>query len=110
MPARFELKKTETGKFMFNLKAGNGEIILTSQSYADKAGAMNGIQSVKAHAMKFDNFEQKVASNAQPYFTLNAANGQVIGKSEMYSSNSAMKNGIESVMRNAAKAEIVEID
>jgi uncharacterized protein YegP (UPF0339 family) len=47
---RFELKKTASGQFHFNLKAGNGEIIATSEMYESKASAQNGIDSVKRNA------------------------------------------------------------
>ncbi|MBX3195984.1 MAG: YegP family protein [Microbacteriaceae bacterium] len=50
MAAKFELKKSSNGKFHFNLKAGNGEIIATSEMYESKASAKNGIDSVKANA------------------------------------------------------------
>jgi len=110
MAAKFELKQSDGGKFMFNLKAGNGEVILTSQTYADKSGAKSGIESVKAHAKSDTNFERKTASNGQPFFTLNASNGQIIGKSEMYSSTSAMENGIASVMKNAPEAQAIELE
>ena len=50
MAAKFELKKTSDGQFRFNLKAGNGETIATSESYTTKAAALNGIESVKTNA------------------------------------------------------------
>lgn len=50
MAGKFELKKTAQGQFHFNLKAGNGEIIATSEMYESKASAENGIESVKKNA------------------------------------------------------------
>jgi uncharacterized protein YegP (UPF0339 family) len=50
MAAKFELKKNAKGQFHFNLKAGNGEIIATSEMYESKASAKNGIESVKKNA------------------------------------------------------------
>jgi hypothetical protein len=50
MPGKFELKKTANGQYRFNLKAVNGEIIATSESYKSKSSAMNGIESVKKNA------------------------------------------------------------
>jgi uncharacterized protein YegP (UPF0339 family) len=47
---KFELKKTANGQFHFNLKAGNGEIIATSEMYESKASAVNGIESVRKNA------------------------------------------------------------
>jgi hypothetical protein len=109
MAAKYELKKTESGKYVWNLKAGNGEVILTSQQYADKRGAEGGIESVRKNCKKETQFEKKTASNGQPYFTLIAANKEIIGKSEMYSSVSAMQNGISSVMKNASEAKIEDL-
>ena len=50
MAAKFVVKKTSSGQFRFNLKAGNGEVIATSESYTTKAAALKGIESVKANA------------------------------------------------------------
>jgi len=52
----FELKKTDSGKFNFNLKASNGQVIASSQMYASKESALNGIESVRKNAAdaKFD--------------------------------------------------------
>jgi hypothetical protein len=109
MAGKFELKKGPSGKWMFNLKAGNGEIILTSETYESKAAAENGIASVAKNAANDAAFERKEGKNGQPYFVLLAANKQVIGRSEMYSSKSAMENGIASVKKNAgAKTETME--
>ena len=50
MAAKFVVKKTSSGQFRFNLKAGNGEVIATSETYTTKAAALKGIESVKANA------------------------------------------------------------
>lgn len=94
---------------MFNLKAGNGEIILTSERYKAKSDCENGIASVKKNSADDARFDRKTASNGQFYFTLTAANGQVIGKSEMYKATASREKGIESVKRNAPDAPIVEV-
>jgi uncharacterized protein len=107
--AKFELTKTTKGEFRFSLKATNGQVILTSESYKDKAGAKNGIESVKKNASDDARFERKTAKNGQPYFVLKAANSQIIGQSEMYSTTSAMENGIASVAKNAAGADVVDL-
>lgn len=106
----FEVFKNDSGKFYFNLKAGNGQVILSSQGYAAKAGAMNGTKSVVNHAADDSNFERKVAKDGSQFFTLNASNGQVIGKSQMYKSKDGMENGIASVKKNAtADAAVKEL-
>ena len=50
MGAKFEIYKDKAGEFRFRLKAGNGEVIATGESYKAKAGCKNGIESVKKNA------------------------------------------------------------
>jgi uncharacterized protein YegP (UPF0339 family) len=106
MAAKFVLKRRADGEYMFNLKAGNGEIILTSESYKAEAGAKNGIESVKKNAPSDERYERKTSKRDEPYFVLKAGNGETIGRSEMYSSAQSMENGIESVKKNGPIAEI----
>lgn len=101
MAGKYDLKKSPSGKFMFNLKASNGQIILTSELYNTKKSAENGIASVKKNAGNDARFERKASKKKEPYFVLKASNGQTIGKSEMYSSAASMENGIASVKKNA---------
>ena len=100
MAGYFELKPAAGSQFMFNLKAGNHEVILTSETYATKQAATGGIDSVKKNAPEDARYQRKTATNGAPFFVLTAANG----KSEMYSSTSAMENGITSVKTNAPSA------
>jgi uncharacterized protein YegP (UPF0339 family) len=109
MSAHYELKPAAKGQFMFNLKAANGEIILTSESYKEKDSALNGIESVKKNSPADKQFERKKSTASQPYFVLKAKNHEVIGRSEMYSSDSAMEKGIESVKKNGPVATLKDI-
>jgi len=106
MAAKYELKKSKSDQFMFNLKAANGEIILTSELYTTKAAAMNGIESVQKNSPLDERYERKQAKDGQHFFVLKAANHQVIGKSEYYKSTSGMENGIASVKRNGPDAKV----
>ncbi|TQI81673.1 hypothetical protein FHU10_3396 [Serratia fonticola] len=105
----YELKKSSNGQYHFTLKASNGEIILSSEMYASKASAENGIASVQTNAPHETQFEVKVSSNSKPYFVLKAKNHQVIGTSQMYSSESAAKNGVQSVMKNGPTTDIRDL-
>ena len=107
MAGKFEIKKGTSGKYRFNLKAGNGQIILSSETYETKQGAENGIESVKKNAPDDKRYERKTASNGEAYFVIKAGNGEIIGRSETYSSMAAMESGIESVRRNAPSAEYI---
>jgi hypothetical protein len=107
--AKFEIYKDKRGEFRFRLKAGNGQSILASEGYAAKSGCTNGIESVRKNSTDDSRFERLEAKNGSPYFNLKAGNSQVIGKSEMYSSASAMENGIASVKKNAAEASVDDL-
>ncbi len=103
---KFVITKRTNGDFQFNLKASNGQVILTSQGYATKDGCKNGIDSVKSNASNDDRYERKTSSNDKPYFNLTATNGQIVGTSEMYESTAARDNGITSVKSNAPEASV----
>lgn len=103
---KFVISKRSNGEFQFNLKAGNGQVILTSEGYAAKSSCENGIASVKNNAQDDSKFEKKTSSNGKYHFSLKATNGQIIGSSEMYESAAARDNGIESVKNNAPGADI----
>ena len=109
MSGKFELSKSKNEKFMFNLKAGNGEVILSSQMYEAKPNALQGIESVRSNAPIDDRYKRKTSAKDEPFFNLKATNGQVIGHSEMYSSASAMEGGIASVKKNAPDAKLVDL-
>ncbi len=106
MAGKFEIYKDKKGEFRFRLKAGNGEIILASEGYKDKSGAMNGVQAVKKNSDLLARFERKTSAAGKHYFVLKAANHQVIGASEQYSSEDACDKGIKSVMHTAPLAGV----
>lgn len=91
---KFEVKTRKNGEFQFNLKAGNGQVILSSEGYTTKANCLNGVESVKKNAQDDNKFDRKTSTNGKHYFNLKATNGQIIGTSEMYESASGMENGI----------------
>ena len=105
MAATYDLKKTANGKFMFNLKAANGGVILTSESYETKEKALAGIESVRTNSGIDGRYERRV-SGAQFAFALKAANGETIGRSELYKTEASRETGIESVKVNGGKAQL----
>ena len=121
---KFVIRTTEKG-CRFVLKAGNGEIIATSQVYASMDGCVNGIASVKNNApiaavedQTVEDFEKQTCPKFEVYldkagefrFRLLAKNGQNIAASEGYSAKKSCLNGIESVRKNAADGEVVQED
>ena len=121
---KFVVKETKTGT-KFDLKAGNGEVIATSEVYTTKSAGMNGIESVKKNSVaaavedqtvegfateKNPKFEVYADKAGEFRFRLKAGNGQIIATSEGYKSKSGCMNGIESVKKNAPDAEVVEAE
>ena len=118
---KFIIKKTATG-FKFDLKAGNGEVIATSEVYNTLAACRNGVESVKKNcigeiedqtaaevvAVKHPKFEVYEDKAGEFRFRLKATNGQVIAVSEGYTAMAGCLNGIESVKKNAPDAAIVK--
>ena len=110
MAGKFELYQSEKSKeYYFRLKAGNGENILGSEGYTTKAACENGIASVKKNAADEGRYETKEAKNGKFHFNLKAGNGQVIGSSQLYKTESGMKNGIASVGKNAPDAKVEDL-
>jgi uncharacterized protein len=103
---KFVVSIRSNGEFQFNLKAGNGQVILTSEGYKTKPNCIGGIESVKKNATYDDKYEKKAASNGKCYFNLKATNGQIIGTSQMHEAETSRDNGIASVKANAPEAII----
>ena len=117
---KFVIKEAKTG-FKFDLKAGNGEIIATSQVYSSEAACKNGVESVKNccvggiedqtvegfEAVKHPKFEVYTDKAGEFRFRLKARNGEIIATSEGYKAKASCLNGIESVKKNAPDAPIV---
>ncbi|HID3974558.1 TPA: YegP family protein [Enterobacter cloacae] len=102
MSGWFELNKSSDGQFRFVLKAGNGEIILTSELYTSKSATENGIASVRTNSPQDERYEKKTASNGKFHFNLKAGNHQVIGSSQLYATEQSRDKGIASVKTNGS--------
>ena len=120
---KFVVKETASEGLKFDLLAGNGEVIASSQVYKTKAGCMNGIESVKKNAVvapvedqtvegyateknpKFEVYKDKAGEFR---FRLTASNGEIIATGEGYKAKASCMNGIESIKKNAPDAEVVE--
>lgn len=103
---KFVISKRKNDEFQFNLVAGNGQVILSSEGYTAKSSCENGIESVRKNSQDDNKFDKKTSTNGKAYFNLKATNGQIIGSSQMYESDVARDNGIVSVQKNAPEATI----
>ncbi|HMK08039.1 MAG TPA: YegP family protein [Anaerolineales bacterium] len=106
MAAQYQIRHAADGRFYFNLTAENNKIILTSEMYAAKEGALGGVDSVRANGPLIERYDRRTSIDEQDYFVLQAANGEIIGQSEMYRSKAAMENGLLAVQRVAAEAAV----
>jgi uncharacterized protein YegP (UPF0339 family) len=104
---RFVLSQKPKG-YRFVLQAGNYEPILSSELYESKAAAQKGIESVRKNSQRAAAFETKTAKNGQFHFVLKATNGQIIGTSELYTTEAGSKKGIEAVKKNGDSTRVVE--
>ena len=117
---KFVVKATKIG-FVFNLKAGNGEVIATSEVYTTEAACMKGVESVRKNAAEAK-LEAEVAAVTNPKFEmytdkagefrfrLKARNGEIIAVSEGYKAKASCLNGIDSVRRNAPDAAVEKVE
>ncbi len=120
---KFVIKETKTG-FVFNLKAGNGEVIANSEVYSTESACKNGIESVKTNCaaavedQTVEGFEQLKNPKYEVYtdkagefrFRLKARNGEIIATGEGYKAKAGCLNGIESIKKNAPDAEVVKAE
>lgn len=106
MAGWYELSKSSDGQFRFVLKAGNAETILTSELYKTVDSAKNGIASVQKNSPDASRYEKKESSNGKSYFSLKAANHQVIGVSQMYAMAASRDAGIASVQTNGPSTTV----
>jgi uncharacterized protein YegP (UPF0339 family) len=97
---KYHLSKATNNHYFWTLRAGNGERILLSEMYTTKGAAFGGITSCKENSPYDVRYARLTSTDGKPYFVLKAANGQVIGASEMYSSAQARDSGIESCKTN----------
>jgi|SRR5690554_3137132 uncharacterized protein YegP (UPF0339 family) len=109
MASKFEIYKDKSEEFRFRLKAANGENILASEGYKTKASCNNGIESVKKNSVIDANYERKTNSAGKYFFNLKAANSQVIGTSQAYSTEAARETGIAAVKKAAPDANVVDL-
>ena len=116
------IKPANSGGYVLNLKAGNGEIIANSEVYNSLDACKNGVQSVKTNAPaaaledqtvegftteKNPKFEMYTDKAGEFRFRLKAKNGQIIATGEGYKAKSGCKNGIESIRKNAPDADVI---
>ena len=109
--AKFEVYQSgRKNEFRFRLKADNGQTILSSESYSSRIACINGINSVKKNAKDPKRVSRSQTPSRMFRFAVTAGNNEIIGISQNYRSETSRDNGIDSVKRNAARAEIKDVE
>lgn len=106
MPGWYEISKNAKEQYSFVLKAANDQVVLRSEQYESRGTAQSGIASVQKNSTSDERYELKTASDGRFYFNLRAGNNQVIGTSQMYASEAARRNGVESVRTNGPSTDV----
>ena len=109
MAGTFEIFRDKAGEYRFRLKAGNGQVVLSSEGYGSKASAENGVASVQTNCGDPASFASSTTDSGKFRFNLKAKNHQVIGTSQNYDSADARDNGIAAVARAAEGAKVVDL-
>ncbi|EQB99184.1 YegP family protein [Photorhabdus temperata] len=105
----YDLRRTKNKQYYFNLKASNGDVILTSEMYTTKAAANKGIRSVQTNSPTEKNFEIREHKSGKHYFVLKARNYQVIGISESFDNETIAKKGIQSAVKNGSSENVRDL-
>lgn len=110
MSGHYIIKKSSAAQpYHFVLRADNNQVILTSENYTSKQGALTGIASCQVNSSIDDRYDRKKSTATQPYsFVLKAANGEVIGRSENYAAEASREAGIASVKTNGPTKDVRE--
>lgn len=105
---KFIITRRINKEYQFNLKTENGENLLISEGYIQKAACQKGIESVRINSQDDSRYDRRITVNDKYYFVLKARNGEIIGKSLYHDSKTAMENGISAVKSNAPTAEVID--
>lgn len=107
---KFQVFKSQANsQYYYRLKARNGVIILNGEGYTSKQNCLNAIAAVKVNAPYDNRYERKMSYNNQYYFLLKAANGEVVGNSELYNTSQARETGIGAVKKDAPISQIEDL-
>lgn len=105
--ARFDVFSGADGRFYFNLHAANGEIVLSSQGYSSESSALSATFSVADNGVDAGRYEVRESADGQFYFVLKAANGRVIGTSEMYTTRYSAERSIDGIAALLPEVELL---
>ena len=102
------VRTTTKKEFRFNLRASNGQVILSSEGYATQANCFTGVTSLREHAEEDHTCERTSSRTGSYHFNLKVTNGQVTGASHSRETSVGMENGIHAVMTHAPAAAMLE--
>lgn len=105
---KFIINRRVNYEYQFNLKAENGENLLTGEGFVKKIACQMAIEAVRVNSQTDAKYERRISKNDKEYFILKSRFGKILGKSRMYTTESEMEKAIDYMKINALKAEIID--
>lgn len=101
MTGYFQLIEGDDGAFMFTLRAGNHETVLTSRVFWTRQAAMEGVETLRRQAQRPDAYLRHTDADGRQWFEVLDEKQRSLGRSEPYASRSGLSAGMASVKRNS---------
>lgn len=102
MTGYFQLIEGDDGAFMFTLRAGNHETVLTSRVFWSRQSAMDGVALLRIQSQRPECYVRHTDADGRQWFEVLDAAQHTLGRSEPYASRSGLAAGMASVKRNSA--------
>lgn len=109
MSSSFVLKQNENGEIYFNFLNSDGEVVLISGDYPDKAMAEDAIKDVKLNSLMSQQLAAGKTKDGAQFFVIKGTNGDILVKSALYTSQMVMDNALHCVKDNVCIAEVMDL-
>jgi uncharacterized protein len=109
MFAAYEVFKDDAGNYRFQLRAGNGRVVLVSRAFETRRRCLDGIASVRERSLDKQSFEGRLDDRGEHYFVLKSESSEIIGVSDRFGCEAEMGEGIWSVVWSGSTVKINEL-
>lgn len=109
MASSFVLKQNEDGEIYFNFLDKDGEIILISGNYVDKASAEEAIKDLRMNSLMSQQLAAGKTKDGSQFFVIKGSDGDILVKSALYDNTMVMDNALHCVKDNVCIAEVADL-
>ena len=109
MASSFVLNQNESGEIYFNFLNSDGEVVLISDFYSDKALAEEAIKDVKLNSLMSQQLAAGKTKDGGQFFVIKGSDGDILVKSALYTSQMVMDNALHCVKDNVCVAEVMDL-